>query len=116
MVEIAKSVEKMLIPVLDYAKSKEENKLIIHGVEIEDPLTSEHEYVNVLTHRRYLVFSIFLTIWHLICSSTECDKQGLAAYKAFDDYRLFEEGYVESLLTKPLPSVIWLAICFKMGS
>ena len=36
---------------------------------------------------------------------TEYDKQGLAAYKAFDDYRLFEEGYVESLLTKPLPSV-----------
>ena len=70
----------------------------------------------ILTHRRYLVFSIFLTIWHLICSSTEYDKQGLAAYKAFDDYRLFEEGYVESLLTKPLPSVIWLAICFKMGS
>ena len=62
----------------------------------------------VLTHRRYLVFSIFL-----ICSSTEYDNQGLV-YKAFDDYRLFKEGYVESLLTKPLPSVIWLAICFKM--
>ena len=36
----------MLIPVLDYAKSKEENKLIIHGVEIEDPLSSAHDYVN----------------------------------------------------------------------
>ena len=46
LVEISKSVEKMLIPVLDYAKSKEENKLIIHGVEIEDPLSSAHEYVN----------------------------------------------------------------------
>ena len=75
----------MLIPVLDYAKSKEENKLVIHGVEIEDPL-----------------FDIFN---HLIYSSTEHDKQGLAAYKAFDDYRIFEEGYVVSLLTKPLPSV-----------
>ena len=39
-----------------------------------------------------------------------------AAYEAFDDYRIFEEGYVESLLTKPLPNVIWLAICLKMGS
>jgi hypothetical protein len=36
---------------------------------------------------------------------TEYDKQGLAAYKAFDDYRLFEEGYVESLVTKPLPMI-----------
>ena len=52
----------MLIPVLDYAKSKEENKLIIHGVEIEDPLSSAYEYVNVLTHRCHSVFSIFLTI------------------------------------------------------
>ena len=66
LVEIAKSVEKMLIPVLHYAKSKEENKLIIHGVEIEDPLSSAHEYVNVLTHRRHSVFSIFLTISYTV--------------------------------------------------
>ena len=105
----------MFIPVLDYAKSKEENKLIIHGVEIKDPLSSAHEYVNVLTHRCHSIRS-FRYFNHLIYSSTEYDKQGLAAYKAFDEYRLFEEGYVESLLTKPLPIVIWLAICFKMGS
>jgi hypothetical protein len=30
------------------------------------------------------------------------DKQGLAAYKLFDDYRSFDEGYVESLLTTTL--------------
>ena len=41
LVDIAKSVEKMMIPVLDYAKSKEEEKrLIIYGIEIEDPLSS----------------------------------------------------------------------------
>ena len=56
LVEIAKSVEKMLIPVLDYAKSKEENKLIIR-VEIEDPLSSAHEYI--LTHRRHSVSLYF---------------------------------------------------------
>ena len=99
LVEIAKSVEKMLIPVLDYAKSKEENKLIIHGVEIEDPLSSAHEYVNDFNASPpFGLFDIFTT------------------YKAFDDYRIFKEGYLESLLTKPLPSVIWLAICFKMDS
>ena len=114
LVEIAKSVEKMLIPVLDYAKSKEENKLIIHGVEIEDPLSSAHEYVN--DFNASLPFGLFDIFNHLIYSSTEYDKQGLAAYKAFDDYRLFEEGYVESLLTKPLPIVICFAICLKIGS
>jgi hypothetical protein len=38
----------------------------------------------------------------LIYSSAEYDKQGLAAYKSFDDYRLFDEGYIESLLTTTL--------------
>ena len=66
LVDIAKSVEKMLIPVLDSAKSKEENKLIFHDVEIEDPLFSAHEYVNVLTHRLHSVFLIFLTISYTV--------------------------------------------------
>ena len=114
LVEIAKSVEKMLIPVLGYAKSKEENKLIIYGVEIEDPLSSVHEYVNDFNASP--PFGLFDIFNHLIYSSTEHDKQGLAAYKEFDDYRIFEEGYVESLLTKSLPSLIWLAICLKIGS
>ena len=39
---------------------------------------------------------------YLICHSTTYDKQGLAAYKSFDDYRLFEGGHVESLPTKTL--------------
>ena len=57
----------MLIPVLDYAKSKEENKLIIHDVEIEDPLSSAHEYVNDFNASpRHLVFSIFLTISYTV--------------------------------------------------
>ena len=29
-------------------------------------------------------------------------KHGLAAYKSFEDYRLFDDGYVESLLTAQL--------------
>ena len=113
LVEIAKSVEKMLIPVLDYAKSKE-NKLIIYGVEIEDPQSSAHEYVNDFNASP--PFGLFDIFNHLIYSSTEHDKQGLAAYKAFNNYCIFEEGYVESLSTKPLPSVIWLAIRLKIGS
>ena len=51
----------------------------------------------------------FLTFWvvrhnYLISAnhSTDYDKQRLAAYKSFDDYRLFTDGYVESLLTAQL--------------
>ena len=77
--------------------------MTIHGIEIEDPLSSVHKYVN--DFNTSLPFGLFDIFNHLIYSSTEYDKQGLAMYKAFDDYHLFEEGYVESLLTKPLPSV-----------
>ena len=79
---MAKSVEKMLIPVLDYAKSKEENKLIIYGVEIEDPLSSANEYVNDFNASP--PFGLFDIFNHLIYSSTEHDKQGLAAYKVLN--------------------------------
>ena len=47
-------------------------------------------------------FGLYDIFNFLICHSTAYDKQGLAAYKSFDDYRLFEGGYVESLLTKIL--------------
>ena len=102
-VEIAKSVQKMMIPVSDYKKSKEGGKIILHGIEIEDPPSPAHRYVNDFNASP--PFGLFDIFNHLIYSSTEYDKQRLAAYRAFDDYRLFEEGYVESLLTKPLASV-----------
>ena len=35
----------------------------------------------------------------MIYHSTDYDKQGLASYKSYDDYRLFYDGYVESLST-----------------
>ena len=40
---------------------------------------------------------------YLIYHSTDYhSKAGLAAYKSFEDYRLFDDGYVESLLTAQL--------------
>jgi hypothetical protein len=66
-------------------------------------LSGAHKYENDFIESS--PFGLFDIFNHLIYNSTEYDKQVLAAYKAFDDYRLFEEGYVESLLTKPLPSV-----------
>ena len=39
---------------------------------------------------------------YLIYHSTDYNKQGLAATKWFEDYRLFDDSYVESLLTSHL--------------
>ena len=47
-------------------------------------------------------FGLYDIFNHLVYHSTDYDKQGLAAYKSFDDYRLFNDGYVESLLTAQL--------------
>ena len=47
-------------------------------------------------------FGLFDIFNHLIHQSTDYDKQGLAACKSFDDYRLFNDEYVESLLTTQL--------------
>ena len=105
LIEIAMSVEKMLLPVDPNFENppEQDTKLTVHGVEIDDPLSGSYEYVNDFIESP--PFGLFDIFNHLIYSSTEYDKQGLAAYKAFDDYRLFEEGYVESLLTKSLPTV-----------
>ena len=44
-------------------------------------------------------FGLFDIFNHLIYHSSEYDKQGLGAYKSYENYRLFYDGYVESLLT-----------------
>ena len=41
-------------------------------------------------------------ILNMIYHSTDYDKQGLDTYKSFEDYRLFDDGHVESLLTAQL--------------
>ena len=47
-------------------------------------------------------FGLFDIFNHLIYHSTNYVKQGIAAYKSFDDSRLFNDGYMESLLTTQL--------------
>ena len=53
----------------------------------------------------YIIFIIFRSTFHirknsaLTNSISHYDKQGLASYKSYDDYRLFDDGYVESLST-----------------
>ena len=56
--------------------------------------------VKTSTRRRRLGCTIFFS--YLIYHSTDYAKQGLAAYKSFENYRLLDNGYVKSLLTAQL--------------
>ena len=77
---------------------KSDGKLIIHEMEIENPfkMKAVNNFVDLPPFGLYDIFN------YLIYHSTEYDKRGLAAYKSFDNYRLFEEGYVKFLLTKTM--------------
>jgi hypothetical protein len=107
LIEIASSVQKMGLPNLanmlrnDSREETADGKLIIHDMKIENPFKMRVFVNNFIDSPPFGLYDIFN---HLICHATNFDKQGLAAYKSFDDYRLFEDGYVESLLTTTLKS------------
>ena len=103
LIKIASAIERMGIPCVPSATaggfwSKNHDKLIIHEMEIENPLKMD-TINNFIDSPPFGLYDIFN---YLICHSTTYDKQGLAAYKSFEDYSLFEDGYVESLQTKTL--------------
>ena len=77
------------------------NELFINDMHIGDPFTMTDLVNNFIDSPP---FSLHDNFSFLICLSTAyiCNKQGPAAYKSFDNFLLFEGGYVESLLTKTL--------------
>jgi hypothetical protein len=103
LVEIVIAVNKMMLPLNPNTKDKttlENEKFYIDEMEIENPLNSKRNLVNDFTDSP--PFGLYDIFNYLIYHSTEYDKQGLAAYKSFEEYRLFQDGYVESLLTETL--------------
>ena len=97
LVEIASAVERMVLlvdPNFEKDQTNAAGTLIIHDLLIPHPF-SLHTVNNFNSLPPFGLFDIFS---HLNCHTTDYDKQGLAAYKSFDDYRLFNDGYVESLL------------------
>jgi hypothetical protein len=89
----------MNLPLISKVSEAEEKlnqsrSLLIHDVQLSDPFK-----MNVVNDFKNSPFGLFDIFNHLIYHSTEYDKQGLATYKSFDNYRLFYDGYVESLLT-----------------
>jgi len=101
LVEIASAVKRMVLPVdpnFEKDQTADADKLIIHDVLIPNPF-SQRTMNNFNSSPPFGLYDIFI---YLIHHSTDDDKQGLAAYNSFDDYRLFDDGYVESLLTAQL--------------
>ena len=99
-VAIVCAVEEMNLPVLCQTSEADEKlgisrRLNLHDVQLPDPL--KMDVLNDFKHSP--PFGLFDIFNHLIYHSSEYDKQGLAAYKSYENYRLFYDGYVESLLT-----------------
>ena len=100
LVAIACAVEEMNLPVLCQTSEADEKlsisrRLNLHDVQLPDPF--KMDVLNDFKHSP--PFGLFDIFNHLIYHSSEYDKQGLAAYKSYENYRLFYDGYVESLLT-----------------
>ena len=99
LVEIAAAVQKMMLLIdVNFEKVNDDQHFVIHDMEISDPFTSPHNLVNnFIDSPPFGLYDIFN---YLIFHSADHDKQGLAAYKSFEEYRLFQDGYVQSLLTE----------------
>ena len=101
LVEIAAAVQGMVLPVdpnFEKDQTNDEEHLIIHDMVIPNPFSLK----TVNNFNSSPPFGLYDIFNYLIYHSADYDKQGLAAYKSFDDYRLFNDGYVESLLTAQL--------------
>ena len=101
LLEIASAVEQMVLlvdPNFEKDQTYAAGTLINHNMLIPDPF-SLNTMKNFNSSPPFRVFKIFN---HLIYHSTDYDKQGLATYKSFDDYSLFNDSYMESLLTVQL--------------
>ena len=104
LIETAKAVQKMMLPIATEFEKGNDNEdihnFIIHGIEIRNPFSASCNLVNNLVDS--LPIGLYDILNHLIFHSSDYDKQDLASYKAFDEYRMFQDGYVESLLTETI--------------
>ena len=101
LVEIATAVNQMMFPLSCNFEEKETldyHHFYINEMKIENPFTSSNNLVNNFADFPPCgLYDIFNYLTH---HSTDYDKQDLAAYKSFHEYRLFQDGYVESLLAE----------------
>jgi hypothetical protein len=101
-VEIVIAVEKMMLP-FDPNFGKDQNwdsLVLVNDMEISDPFTSAHKLINNFADSP--PFGLYDIFNYLINHLSDYDKQGLAVYKPFDEYRPFQDSYVESLSTETM--------------
>ncbi|CAB4002542.1 Hypothetical predicted protein [Paramuricea clavata] len=102
LVTIAAAVEKIMLP-LDPSyetNNKEKNvrqRLFIHDMQIADPfvIKTQNNFIDSPPFGLYHIFN------HLIYHATEYDKQGLAAYKSYEDSRLLQITGDKSVTNDP---------------
>ena len=85
LVEIASAVERMVLPVdpnFEKDQTNDAENLIIHDMVIPNPFSLK----TVNNFNSSPPFGLYDIFNHLVYHSTDYDKQGLAAYKSFDDY------------------------------
>ena len=95
--EIASAVERMVLPVdpsFEKDQTNDADNLIIHDMQIAHPFSLK----TVNDFNSSSPFGLVNYVVKNIVHSTDYDKQGLAACNSFDDYRLFNDGYM---------SIIW---------
>ena len=80
-----------------------EERLLIKGTRVPDPfLLPEDQFTNRLNH--VPPFGIEDIFNFLIFKSSDYNRQKIGSYKAFEEYGLFQDGYVEQVLVKEFES------------
>ena len=116
LVSIACAVEEMNLPLVIPPNEAEEKvnmnrRLYVHDIQLPDPFA-----MNVVNDfNDSPPFGLFDIFNHLIYHSTDYDKQGLGAFKSYEDYSLFHDGYVESLLTCFKKRLVYMCMLGKLS-
>ena len=102
--EIAIAVKQLDLPVdpdfrRDSVYNDIQSKLKKAGLSNENPLNIDG-YTSDLSH--IPDFGLIDVFNYLIFNKSDYDGRKLKGYKSFEDYRLFYDGHVESLLFNPL--------------
>ena len=93
LVEIASAVERMVLPVdtkFEKDQTNDADKLIIHDMVSHNSFSLYEDRGNFNSSSLFGLYDIF----NYLISPLHYDKYRLAAYKSFQDYRLFDDDYV----------------------
>ena len=100
LIQLAKAAEETNLPVdPDFANDSlkaclEERLTLPAGKQIPDPFQMTHLSKDMSSLPRFGLLDIFN---HLIASKAEYDKEMLASWRTFDEYKLHQNGHVRDL-------------------